>query len=110
MFTDAAPDWEATVPPAEDGSASAFGVLIPGLGPDYEAVKADLIQIGALWLGQDDLAPVADLIRQTKPSIAAFLSTIDAIKALSVPGHEASVVRAMAREMHYHAAEYLSGT
>jgi hypothetical protein len=86
-----------------------FVGLPAGQGPDYEAVKADLVQIGALWLGRDDLETVAEMIRATKPSIGAFLATIEAIKALSVPGHEASVIRAMAREMHYHAAEYLSG-
>jgi len=109
MFTDAAPDWNATVPAADGAAQEMFVGLPSGQGPDYEAVKADLIQIGALWLGRDDLAPVAEMISSTKPSIGAFLATIDAIKALSVPGHEASVIRAMAREMHYHAAEYLSG-
>jgi hypothetical protein len=37
------------------------------------------------------------------------MATIDAIKGVELPGQESSVVQAMAREMHYHAAEYLSG-
>ncbi len=76
---------------------------------DFDSIKQDLIQIGVLWLGSDDVAPVADLIRETKPSVDDFVATIDAIKAISVVGHDPSVIRAMAREMHYHAAEYLSG-
>ena len=78
-------------------------------GLDFEAIKADLIQIGVLWLGNDDVAPVADLIRNTRASVDDFVSTIESIKGISVVGHDPSVIRAMAREMHYHAAEYLSG-
>ena len=81
----------------------------PELGPNFEAVKADLIQIGALWLGTDGVAPIAQMIAQTRPSISALMATIDAIKSVELPGQEPSVVQAMAREMHYHAAEYLSG-
>jgi hypothetical protein len=37
------------------------------------------------------------------------MATIDSIKNVALPGFEPSVVQAMAREMYYHAAEYLSG-
>ena len=37
------------------------------------------------------------------------MAAIEAIKHVALPGYEPSVVQAMAREMHYHAAEYLSG-
>ena len=77
---------------------------------DYQAIRTDLIQIAALWLGSDDVGPVADLINQTKPSVDDFVSVIDQIKSMTIDGHDQSVVRAMAREMHYHAAEYLCGT
>ena len=76
---------------------------------DYESIKADLIQIGVLWLGSDDVTPIADLIRDTKPSVDAFVATIEQIKNYSVPRHDPSVIRAMAREMQYHAAEVLCG-
>jgi hypothetical protein len=76
---------------------------------DFEGMKADLIQIGALWLGTDGVAPVADMLRRTRPSIQDVMATIEAIQHVALPGFETSVVQAMAREMHYHAAEYLSG-
>jgi hypothetical protein len=76
---------------------------------DFEGIKADLIQIGALWLGTDGVAPVAEMLRRTRPSIQDVMATIEAIKHVALPGFETSVVQAMAREMHYHAAEYLSG-
>ena len=76
---------------------------------DFEGMKADLIQIGALWLGTDGVAPVAEMLRRTRPSIQDVMATIEAIKHVALPGFETSVVQAMAREMHYHAAEYLSG-
>jgi hypothetical protein len=79
----------------------------PGL--DFDAIRNDLIQIGVLWLGEKDVAVVSEMIRSTDPTVEAFVATIDAIKAMSVVGHDPSVIRAMAREMHYHAAEYLSG-
>jgi len=76
---------------------------------DFNTIRNDLIQIGVLWLGENDVATVSEMIRNTEPTVEAFVATIDAIKAMSVEGHDPSVVRAMAREMHYHAAEYLSG-
>jgi hypothetical protein len=76
---------------------------------DFDTIRNDLVQIGVLWLGENDVAAVTEMIRNTEPTVEAFVATIDAIKAMSVEGHDPSVVRAMAREMHYHAAEYLSG-
>ncbi len=80
-----------------------------GASADFEGMKADLIQIGVLWLGTDGVAPVAEMLRRTRPSIQDVMATIEAIKHVDLPGFETSVVQAMAREMHYHAAEYLSG-
>jgi hypothetical protein len=76
---------------------------------DFDTIRNDLIQIGVLWLGENDVAAVSEMIRNTDSTVEAFVATIDAIKAMSIEGHDPSVVRAMAREMHYHAAEYLSG-
>ena len=112
--------------PASDGSPSAapqgpaqfpqfdFSPALEALAAadasaDFEGMKADLIQIGALWLGTDGVAPVAEMLRRTRPSIQDVMATIEAIKHVALPGFETSVVQAMAREMHYHAAEYLSG-
>ena len=81
----------------------------PTPGPDFDTVKADLIQIGALWLGTDGVGPVAEMLERARPTIADVMATIDSIKDLALPGFEPSVVQAMAREMYYHAAEYLSG-
>jgi hypothetical protein len=81
----------------------------PTPGPDFDTVKADLIQIGALWLGTDGVGPVAEMLQRARPTIADVMAAIDSIKNVVLPGFEPSVVQAMAREMYYHAAEYLSG-
>jgi hypothetical protein len=81
----------------------------PAPGPDFDTVKADLIQIGALWLGTDGVGPIAEMLQRARPTIADVMATIDSIKNVALPGFEPSVVQAMAREMYYHAAEYLSG-
>jgi len=120
----ALPAWGQTfdpIPPA--GAATANARPLPGLAAltaapepastaaaaDFEGMKADLIQIGSLWLGSDGAGPVIEMIQRTKPYIDDVMATIEAIKHLELPGHEPSVVQAMTREMHYHAAEYLSG-
>jgi hypothetical protein len=106
----------AAAAPTFFGDDTAAGSSLGGDDPDadggdldYDTVKADLIQIGVLWLGNDDVAPVAELIRKTRSSVDDFVATIDQIKVMAIAGHDPSVVRAMAREMHYHAAEYLCG-
>jgi hypothetical protein len=81
----------------------------PTPGPDFDTVKADLIQIGALWLGTDGVGPIAEMLQRARPTIADVMAAVDAIKNVALPGFEPSVVQAMAREMYYHAAEYLSG-
>jgi hypothetical protein len=92
------------------GSSPALEALAAAdASADFEGMKADLIQIAALWLGTDGVAPVAEMLRRTRPSIQDVMATIEAIKHVALPGFETSVVQAMAREMHYHAAEYLSG-
>ncbi len=92
------------------GSSPALEALAAAdASADFEGMKADLIQIGSLWLGTDGVAPVAEMLRRTRPSIQDVMATIEAIKHVALPGFEPSVVQAMAREMHYHAAEYLSG-
>ena len=81
----------------------------PTAGPDFDTVKADLIQIGALWLGTDGVGPIAEMLQRARPTIADVMAAINSIKNVALPGFEPSVVQAMAREMYYHAAEYLSG-
>ena len=93
---------EAPAPPGTDFETARIDL-------DFEGIKDDLIKIGILWLGDADVTPVADLIRSTPPSVDDFVRTIDTIKGMTIAGHDPSVVRAMAREMHYHAAEFLCG-
>jgi hypothetical protein len=95
--------------PQFDFSPALEALATADASADFEGMKADLIQIGALWLGTDGVAPVAEMLRRTRPSIQDVMATIEAIKHVALPGFETSVVQAMAREMHYHAAEYLSG-
>jgi hypothetical protein len=94
---------------AFDSSPALDALAEADASADFEGMKADLIQIGALWLGTDGVTPVAEILRRTRPSIPDVMAAIEAIKRVALPGFEPSVVQAMAREMHYHAAEYLSG-
>ena len=104
----AAPRGPAEFPKFES-SPALEALAAADASADFEGMKADLIQIGSLWLGTDGVAPVAEMLRRTRPSIQDVMATIEAIKHVALPGFETSVVQAMAREMHYHAAEYLSG-
>ena len=102
--------WGGSAPAADPATRAPLDDLeVPPDKPDVEAVKLDLIQIGALWLGTDGVAPIAEMIRRTRSSIEDVMSTIEAIKQADLPGQEQSVVLAMTREMQFHAAEYLSG-
>jgi hypothetical protein len=107
-----APSAAPTFPPqfpTFESSPALEALAAADASADFEGMKADLIQIGSLWLGTDGVAPVAEMLRRTRPSIQDVMATIEAIKHIALPGFETSVVQAMAREMHYHAAEYLSG-
>ena len=76
---------------------------------DVDALRTELTDIATVWLGEDDAAPVAEAIGAARPGVDDFVSTIRAIGAMEIPGHESAVVRAMAREMHYRASEVLCG-
>ncbi|GAC1339694.1 MAG: hypothetical protein NVSMB29_07430 [Candidatus Dormibacteria bacterium] len=76
---------------------------------DFEGIKAALVEIGERWLGPEDVAPVVVIIRRTRHRVADFITAIDTIKTTRIPGKEASVVAAMAKEMHWYAAEALCG-
>lgn len=81
----------------------------PRLDLDIEGLRRELVQIGVLWLGPEDVMPIAEILERTRPGVDEFVATIAAISSTEIPGHEASAVRAMAREMHYRAAEALCG-
>ncbi len=98
------------VPSQENAIGQDVDPSVAHRNAEFDSIKRDLIQIGILWLGNDDVGPIAELIQSTKPSVDDFATTINAIKAINLANHDPSVIRAMAREMHYHAAEYLSGT
>jgi hypothetical protein len=76
---------------------------------DVDALRSELAVIAVAWLGADAAEPVLQAIAATRPGVDDFVSTIAAIAAMSIPGHENAVVRAMAREMHYRATEVLTG-
>ncbi len=76
---------------------------------DVDALRTELTDIATVWLGEDDAAPVAQAIGAARPGVDDFVSTIRAIGAMEIPGHESAVVRAMAREMHFRASEVLCG-
>jgi hypothetical protein len=76
---------------------------------DVDALRSELSGIAAVWLGEEDAVPVARAIAAARPGVDDFVSTIKAIAAMEIPGHESAVLRAMAREMHFRASEVLCG-
>lgn len=75
---------------------------------DFESVQRELIAIAVQWLG-DDSSAVRILIESMRPDIDDVLRTVERIKHITIPGHDATVIHSMATEMHHYAAEYLSG-
>lgn len=91
------------------GGHEATEFIAPRIDVDIDALRIELTEIAVRWLGDDDSTQVADAIAATRPGVDDFVSTIGAIGALDIPGHESAIVRAMSREMHYRAAEVLCG-
>jgi hypothetical protein len=100
----------AETPPAPGGEAVAFAEFVPTrVEVDIDALRAELISIAHVWLGKDDAAVVAVAINNARPGVDDFVAAIQEIASLEIPGHENAVMRAMAREMHFRAAEVLCG-
>jgi hypothetical protein len=83
--------------------------VAPRLDIDVDALRTELIAIAETWLGAEDAALVVSAIRSARAGVDDFVSTIAAIGAMEIPGHERAVVRAMGREMHFRATEVLCG-
>ena len=83
--------------------------VAPRLDIDVDALRTELSAIAIQWLGSDDAVEATAAVAATRPGVADFVSTIAAIGVMDIPGHERSVIRAMAREMHYRASEVLCG-
>lgn len=76
---------------------------------DIDGLRADLTDIAHDWLGADEAAAVAEVIAATRPGVDDFVSTIASITEMELLGRASPLVRAMTREMHYHATEVLCG-
>ncbi len=76
---------------------------------DFDEVRKELVQIGIVWLGEANAAPVTALLTRTRSTIDDFVATIDTIRGLHLEGQDPASVQAMAREMHQQAAERLCG-
>jgi hypothetical protein len=76
---------------------------------DLDRLRAELIGVAVLWLGVDDAGPIVSTITTARPGVDEFVTAIASIERTTVPGHEPSFVRAMARDMHYRAAQTLCG-
>jgi hypothetical protein len=76
---------------------------------DIDGLRSELTGIAMDWLGAADAAPVAEAIAATPPGVDDFVLTIASIREMEILGRANPVVRAMTREMHYHAAEVLCG-
>lgn len=76
---------------------------------DVDGLRTDLIGIAVGWLGTDNAAPVVEAIAATRPGVHDFVSTIAWCREMEIAGRGDPLVRAMTREMHYHATEILCG-
>ena len=76
---------------------------------DFDEVRKELVQIGIVWLGEANAAPVTALLTRTRSTIDDFVATIDTIRGLHLEGQDPASIQAMAREMHQQAAERLCG-
>ena len=76
---------------------------------DFDEVRDELIQIGVVWLGEENARQVTALLTSTRSTIDDFVATIDTIRGLQVEGQDPASIQAMAREMHQQAAERLCG-
>jgi hypothetical protein len=106
VFSLATPD-EA---PASMRKISDVAEFVPTrVDVDIDALRDELSGIADTWLGKEDAAPVAAAIRAARPGVDDFVAAIQSIASLDIPGHDNAVIRAMAREMHFRAAEVLCG-
>jgi len=78
-------------------------------GSLYDSVRADLVAIAVRWLGEADAASVVDCLLRTEPGVEHYLTTINTIRQMTIPGQEGGTLLAMAREMQVFAAERLCG-
>ncbi|HEX6538591.1 MAG TPA: hypothetical protein VF155_05375 [Candidatus Dormibacteraeota bacterium] len=76
---------------------------------NYDEVRRELAAIAVAWLGDQDAAPVTACVLATPSAVEDFITTIDTVRHMTLPGHDAPTMYAMAREMHVHAAERLCG-
>jgi hypothetical protein len=76
---------------------------------DLDRLRAELIGVAVLWLGVDDAGPIVSAITAARPGVDEFVTAIASIERTTVPGQEPSFIRAMARDMHYRAAQTLCG-
>ncbi len=76
---------------------------------DFDEVRTELVQIGIVWLGEANAAPVTALLTRTRSTIDDFVAAIDTIRGLHLEGQDPASIQAMAREMHQQAAERLCG-
>ena len=103
-------DAELAAPPSDEQLTSAAAEFVPArVEVDIDSLRAELVGIADVWLGEADAAPVAAAIQAARPGVDDFVAAIQAIASMEIPGHEHAVVRAMAREMHFRAAEVLCG-
>jgi hypothetical protein len=111
VFTIADLSEEAAADPSGMGAVEAREAteFVPArLDIDIDSLRGELAEIATAWLGEDG-APVTRAIAGARAGVDDFVSTIRAIGAMEIPGHETAVVRAMAREMHFRATEVLTG-
>ncbi|HKR98863.1 MAG TPA: hypothetical protein VJU79_05055 [Candidatus Dormibacteraeota bacterium] len=106
---DAMPAFAA--PPEVEPAAVAAVPPIPEVGGDlsidFGAVRRELVDVCVTWLGEKDAGRAVALIENARPSVDDFVSAIEAIRGLTVPGYDAAVVEGMARELQVRAAERL---
>ncbi len=91
-------------PPDAEPPATDIG---GDLGVDFAEVRRELVQISAAWLGDEHSGRVVALIQQTRASVDDFVTMIDTVRSLDIPGCDRSLIEGMARELQVRAAERL---
>lgn len=94
---------DATTTAFEEATATSSASWV-----DFDDVRNELVAIAVAWLG-DGAGPVTECVLATPSVVEDFITTLDTVRHMTLPGHDSASIYAMAREMHVHAAERLCG-
>lgn len=100
----------APLPPAAAPREREVDEELPGAASPAAGLRDELVGIAIAWLGDADAAAVLDILDRSAMDIDEVIPTIARIGGSDLAGRDRALVRAMAREMHFRAVEWLCGT